>query len=61
MVENSTTIYEEAYNGDLKESITDTDIAFETKIKHSIKSLAKEPTQGVIDNILSYSKSFISK
>ncbi|TDQ82565.1 hypothetical protein [Sphingobacterium yanglingense] len=61
MVENSTTIYEEAYKSDLKESMTDIDATFETNIKQGIQSLAKEPTQRVIDNILSYSKSFVSK
>ncbi len=61
MVENSTTIYEEAYKSDLKESMTDIDATFETNIKQGIQSLAKEPTQHVIDNILSYSKSFVSK
>ncbi|MDR2282710.1 MAG: hypothetical protein LBE37_05845 [Sphingobacterium sp.] len=61
MVENSTTVYEEAYKSDLKESMTDLDATFETNIKQGIQSLAKEPTQSVIDNILSYSKSFVSK
>lgn len=61
MVENSTTVYEEAYKSDLKESMTDIDATFETNIKQGIQSLAKEPTQRVIDDILSYSKSFVSK
>ncbi|MFD2554477.1 hypothetical protein [Sphingobacterium tabacisoli] len=61
MVENSTTVYEEAYKSDLKESMTDLDATFETNIKQGIQSLAKEPKQSVIDNILSYSKSFVSK
>lgn len=61
MVENFTTVYEDAYNSDVKESVAEIDAMFETKIKHSIQILAKEPTQNVIDNILSYSKSFVSK
>lgn len=61
MVENSTTVYDEAYKSDLKESMTDIDASFETNIKQGIQSLAKEPTQRVLDNILSYSKSFVSK
>ncbi|ERJ61013.1 hypothetical protein [Sphingobacterium paucimobilis] len=61
MIENSTTIYEEAYESELKESITETDAAFEANIKLGIQSLAKEPTQNVIDSILSYSKSLVSK
>lgn len=61
MVENSTTIYEEAYKSDLKESTAETDATFEANIRQSIQSLAKEPTQSIVDNILSYSKSFVSK
>ncbi|SKB98746.1 hypothetical protein SAMN05660841_03447 [Sphingobacterium nematocida] len=61
MVENSTTIYEEAYNSDLKEVVTETEVKFETKIRNGIQSLAKEPSQSVIDNILAYSKTFVSK
>lgn len=61
MVENSTTIYEEAYNSDLKEVVTEGEVKFEMKIKNGIQSLAKEPSQNVIDNILAYSKTFVSK
>ncbi|MBL1408179.1 hypothetical protein [Sphingobacterium faecale] len=61
MIENSTTIYEKAYDSDLKESTTEKDAAFETNIKNGIQNLAKEPSQNVIDNILSYSKSLLSK
>lgn len=61
MIENFTAIYEEAYNNDLDESITEKDVAFERKIKQNIQSLGKEPSKSVIDNILAYSKSLISK
>jgi hypothetical protein len=61
MVENSTTVYEEAYKSDLQESRTHLESTFETTISQGIQSLAKEPSQSVIDTILSYSKSFVSK
>lgn len=62
MVENFTTLYEQTCNNDLKEtSIEEIDKVFEAKIKHNIQSLAKEPSNVTLDNILSYSKSFAGK
>lgn len=62
MVENFTEIYEQTCNEDVKEtSLPEIDETFEAKIKHSIQNLAKEPSSHIVNNILSYSKSFTSK
>ncbi|MCI0920007.1 hypothetical protein [Sphingobacterium rhinopitheci] len=58
MVENFTPVDENAYKSDLNEGITIVDKQFEEKIKLSVQSLAKEPSQKTIDNILQYSKSY---
>lgn len=61
MVENFTPIKEETYADDVKVLDTEIENEFELNIKHSIKRLAKEPSQNTIDNILNYSKSLSKK
>lgn len=56
MVENFTPVDENTYKNDLNEDTTIVDKQFEENIKRSVQSLAKEPTQKTIDNILNYSK-----
>lgn len=57
MVENFTKTKEEAYCSDVQEIIVQIDERFEATVKHNLQSLAKEPRQHIIDDILNYSKS----
>lgn len=59
MVENFT--QETTYENDLVNEQKVLDAGFEAKLKENLHSLMREPRQSVIDNILSYSKSFQNK
>lgn len=59
MVEDFTTIKEEAYC-DIASTTVQIDEEFEEKVRHHVQLLAKEPRQRIVDDILNYSRS-ISK
>lgn len=56
MVENFTTIEDEAYC-DVTSTTVQIDEEFEEKVRHNMQILAKEPRQRIVDDILNYSKS----
>lgn len=56
MVENFTTIEDEAYC-DITSTTVQIDEEFEEKVRHQMQFLTKEPRQRIVDDILNYSKS----
>lgn len=56
MVENFTTI-EKKHPNELREANVETDDQFEAKIKLCIQKLAKDPSAGVVEKLLDYSRS----
>ena len=57
MVENFTTIDTATHPNDLRENIVETEDQFEEKIRMCIQRLTKEPSQGVVEKLLDYSRS----
>lgn len=57
MVENFTTVDENTFENVVNEDMAlIVDKQFEENIKRGVQSLAKEPSQKTIDNILNYAK-----
>ncbi len=57
MVENFTTIDTATHPNDLRENVVETEDQFEAKIRMCIQRLTKEPSQGVVEKLLDYSRS----